>query len=138
MNYPFPAVFKLFMRFSAILLLVFVTGVSFAQKAKETTANYEDKLLYGGCWFVPHNAGVNLRFTEFSNFQFSDYDNTKGGEIVLTGKYLLDGHNLWLIYNDRPKEKFYFYKGDGVDDNYYIKGYPLKTSTYYFVHGSCD
>ena len=115
-----------------------ITGVSFAQKAKETTTNYDDKLLYGGCWFVPHNAGVNLRFTEFSNFQFSDYDNTKGGEIVLTGKYLLDGHNLWLIYNDRPKEKFYFYKGEGADDNYYINGYPLKTSTYYFVHGSCE
>jgi hypothetical protein len=81
---------------------------------------------------------VKIQFTEHSNFVFNDYDAEAGREITLTGKYLLDAHNLWFIFNDRPKQKFYFYKGDAPDGNYYFKGYPLKTSAYYFVHGNCD
>lgn len=127
------------MRFSATFLsLLFAAIIAFAQKGKESPVSYDDKLLYGGCWFVPHNAGVNIHFSEFGNFQFADYDNANGGEVIFQGKYLLDGHNLWLIYNDRPKQKFYFYKGEGADTSYYIKGYPLKTSAYYFVHGNCE
>jgi hypothetical protein len=129
---------KMYARLASSLLLLAISSVSFAQKEKEKAVTYDDKQLYGGCWFVPHNAGVNIRFSEFNNFIFADYDNSKGGEIILKGKYLLDGHNMWLIYDDRAKEKFYFYKGEGADDAYYIKGYPLKTSEYYFVHGKCD
>lgn len=120
-----------------IPVLLFFTSAAFAQKTKVTAVSYSDSMLYGGCWFVPHNSAVNIRFLEFGNFQFADYDDAKG-ELHLSGKYLLDEHNLWLIYNDRPKEKFYFTKGEGTDNNYYIKGYPLKSSRYTFVHGSCD
>lgn len=112
---------------------------SFAQKAATIpVTSFDDKLLYGGCWFVPHNAGVNIHFTEHSDFIFNDYDQEAGREISLTGKFLLDGHNLWLIFNDRPKQKFYFAKEETPGGNYYFRGYPLKTSTYYFVHGNCE
>ena len=120
------------------ILLSFVSLTSFAQKEKDKTANYDEKVLFGGCWFVPHNSEVNIRFSDFNSFQFKDYDKEKGGEVTYSGKYLLDGSNLWLIFNDQPKRKFYFYKGEGGDDNYYIKGYPLKTTEYYFVHGKCE
>jgi len=126
-----------FTYFATVLLSLSAT-VSFAQKEKAAPVSYDDKLLYGGCWFVPHNAVVNIRFTENSNFQLQEYDNNKGGEVTYAGKYLLDGNNLWLLYNDKPKQKFYFYKGEGADDGYYIKGYPLKTTEYYFVHGKCE
>jgi len=128
---------KHYIRISTTLLFLFITSISHAQKAQDKAVEYDDRLLFGGCWFVPHNAGVNLRFSENSNFKFEDFDKDKG-EVTFTGKYLLDGHNLWLLFNDKPKQKFYFYKGDGADDNYYLKGYPLKTTTYYFVHGECD
>ena len=124
--------------YTAVCLLLLTSLTAFAQKNKDKPVSYDDKLLFGGCWFVPHNSGVNIRFTENSNFAFQDRDKEKGDEVAYTGKYLLDGNNLWLIFNDKPKKKFYFYKGEGSDDNYYIKGYPLKTTEYYFVHGKCE
>ncbi|MES2701250.1 MAG: hypothetical protein V4649_01370 [Bacteroidota bacterium] len=126
-------------RYILLVALFLFAGVrSIAQKAAAAPASYDDSILYGGCWFVPHNAGINIKFSAHYNFEFNDYDTEAGREITLTGKYLLDGHSLWLIYNDRPKQKFYFYKGDPPDNNYYFKAYPLKTSPYYFVHGNCE
>jgi hypothetical protein len=122
-----------------LLYLLFVTGMhSFAQKTVIPVTAFDDSLLYGGCWFIPHNAGINIRFTGYANFVFNDYDQENGRELTLTGKYLLDGHNLWLIFNDRPKQKFYFAKEEKPGGHYYFRGYPLKTSTYYFVHGNCE
>ena len=115
---------------------LFITAVCFAQKDK--VVSYDDKMLYGGCWFVPHNTGINIRFTEHSNFKLQDTDPEQGGEVTYTGKFLLDGNNLWLIYNDKPKQKLGFYKGAGADEAFYIKGYPLKTSESYLVHGKCE
>lgn len=119
------------------ITFVLFAGHAIAQKQKKNdTPN--DKELYGGCWFVPHNATTNIRFSGFSDFVFSDYDSKAGRDITLTGKFLLDGHNLWLIYNDRAKQRFYIYKGKDGDTNYYIKGYPPDKSSYYFVHGECE
>lgn len=125
------------------LLFIFVlflsTNICFAQKDrdKEKTFSHDDKVLYGGCWFVPHNSQINIRFSEFSNFQFHNIDSSEK-EVVVTGKYLLDGHNLWLIYNDRPKQKFYFYKTEGADEHFVIRSYPVDNSEYHFVHGDCE
>ncbi len=117
---------------------IFTNGICFAQKeGKEKSFSYDDKVLYGGCWFVPHNSLVNIRFSEYSNFQFHDIDSSER-EVVITGKYLLDGHNIWLIYNDRPKQKFYFYKTEGAEEHFVIRAYPLETSEYHFVHGDCE
>lgn len=109
----------------------------FAQKANEKPVAYDDKVLFGGCWFVPHNSETNIRFSENSNFTLHDLDST-GKEMVLTGKYLLDGHNLWLIYNERPRQKFNFYKTEGTDPHFIFVAYPTEISKYRFVHGSCD
>jgi hypothetical protein len=129
--------FKLYRFVFTAVVLIFTCEVSFAQKENDKPASYNDKVLYGGCWFVPHNSGINIRFSEYSNFRFQDIDSTER-EVVVTGKYLLDGHNLWLIYDDRPKQKFYFYKTEGPEEHFVIRGYPLETSEYHFVHGDCE
>lgn len=108
----------------------------FAQKTAEKPATYDDKVLFGGCWFIPHNSEINIRFSENSNFTMHDID-ADGKELIMNGKYLLDGHNLWLIYNERPKQKFHFYKTEGADAHFIFVAYP-ETSKYKFVHGSCD
>ena len=108
-----------------------------AQKEKAQPTFYDEKILFGGCWFIPHNSEVNIRFSENSNFTLHDIDSA-GKEVVQTGKYLLDGHNLWLIYNERPKQKYNFYRTEGADAHYMFVAYPTETSKYRFVHGSCD
>ena len=119
-------------------LLCFITIIHCcAQKSPEKPMVYDDKLLFGGCWFIPHNSEVNIKFSENSNFTMHDVD-ANGKELVLTGKYLLDGHNLWLIYNERPKQKLHFYKTEGADAHFTFVAYPVETSKYRFVHGSCE
>lgn len=128
-------------KFRKYLLLIFLSTVVChncqAQKQKDIAISYDEKILFGGCWFIPHNSEVNIRFSENSNFILHDIDST-GKEVVQTGKYLLDGHNLWLIYNERPKQKFNFYKTEGADAHYLFVAYPTETSKYRFVHGNCD
>lgn len=117
------------------MLLLLTAHICFAQKEK--TISYEDKVLYGGCWFVPHNSEVNIKFSEYSNFVFHRLD-SNGKEEVVHGKFLLDGQNLWLIYNDRPKQKFYIYKTESTDPHFVIRPTPVETSAYRFVHGNCE
>ena len=117
--------------------LFFALNNCYAQKTTDKPVVYDDKVLFGGCWFVPHNSEINIRFSENSNFLLHDLDAT-GKEKVMTGKYLLDGHNLWLIYNERPKQKFNFYKTEGTDAHFIFVAYGIEASKYRFVHGSCD
>ncbi len=100
--------------------------------------DFNQNLLLGGCWFIPHSADINIRFYRDFTFKFNDYDIKRNTEVLLTGTYSLDGNDLWLNYSDESKQKFYFYKAGSPDANYYIKGLPLKTNTYYFVHGECE
>ncbi len=129
--------FKLYTFVFTAIVFTFSCNICFAQKDKDKPISYEDKVLYGGCWFVPHNSEINIKFSEYSNFRFHDIDSNEK-EVIITGKYLLDGHNLWLIYDDRPKQKFYFYKTEGADEHFVIRSYPLETSEYHFVHGDCE
>ena len=117
------------------LVLLLTSNICFAQKEK--SVSYNDKVLFGGCWFVPHNSDVNLKFSEYSNFIFHDLDSS-GKEEVIQGKYLLDGGNLWLIYNDRPKQKFSFYKTEGTDPHFVIRAISPESADLHFVHGSCE
>jgi len=117
------------------LVLVLCVNVCIAQRERSVT--YDDKVLFGGCWFVPHNSEINIKFSEYSNFTLHALD-SNGKEKVIQGKYLLDGGNLWLIYNDRPKQKFSFYRTDGNDPHFVIRGYESEASPYHFVHGSCE
>jgi hypothetical protein len=117
------------------LVLLLISHICFAQKEK--AVSYNDKVLFGGCWFVPHNSDVNIKFSEYSNFTFHDLDSS-GKEEIIQGKYLLDGGNLWLIYNDRPKQKFSFYKTEGADPHFVIHATSLESSDLHFVHGSCE
>ena len=130
---------KLYSGLLTIVILVFSHSTGFAQKDKDNgkLLSWDDKVLYGGCWFVPHNSQVNIQFTEYANFLMHDVD-ANNKEVTITGKYVLDGHNLWLVYNDRPKQKFYFYKTEGTDEHFVIRGYPVETSEYHFVHGNCE
>ena len=117
------------------LVLLLCANICFAQKEK--SASYDDKVLFGGCWFVPHNSDINIKFSEYSNFQLHDLD-SNGKEELIQGKYLLDGGNLWLIYNDRPKQKFSFYKTEGSDPHFVIRATQPETNALHFVHGSCE
>lgn len=83
-----------------------------------------------GYWFYPHAAMVNISFDRNGRFEFNDYNSTLEKEELLTGTYKLENGMLTLLYDDRPKQSFKFYKGERGDNNYYIK-----KSGYYFVKG---
>jgi hypothetical protein len=117
------------------------SGASFTQKEIKNLKKSDSNigLLLGGCWFVQHVAIIHIKFHSDFTFDFSDYD-ASNKEVLLTGTYSLNGHDLWLNYSDRSKEKFYFYKSSPPDNNYYIKRYPSKIgfSSTLFVHGECE
>lgn len=104
---------------------------SLQQKAAQTKnnelSNVENLI---GYWFVPHGATVNIRFSRNGRFEFNDYNSALEKEELLTGTYKLKNGTLILLYDDRPKQSFKFYKGEKGDENYYIK-----KSDYYFVKG---
>jgi hypothetical protein len=93
-------------------------GKPLAQGGALESTNTE-KLL--GYWFTPHAATINIRFFRNNTFVLNDYNTTLDKEERLTGNYDLKGSTLTLLYDDRPKQRFKFYKGEGADDNYYIK-----------------
>ncbi len=83
-----------------------------------------------GNWFVPHAAVINIKFNRNGRFEFNDYNTILEKDEFLTGEYKLSDGVLTLMYDDRPKQNFKFYKGEGKDNNYYIK-----KEGYYFVKG---
>jgi hypothetical protein len=83
-----------------------------------------------GYWFTPHGATVNIRFNRNGRFEFNDYNSSSEKEELLTGEFILQNGTITLMYDDRPKQNFKFYKGESGDDNYYIK-----KNGYYFVKG---
>jgi hypothetical protein len=87
-----------------------------------------------GCWFEPHNGGVDIKLMDNGQFEFNDYNDGIGKHESLKGKFSLQHEVLILFYDDRPKQKFSFTMGGGSDDNYYIKN----AAGYYFVKGTCD
>jgi len=83
-----------------------------------------------GFWFTPHAATINIKLLADKSFIFNDYNQALEREEQLTGKYEVNGNTLTLIYMDRARQNFRFYKGKGADNNYYIK-----KPGYYFVKG---
>lgn len=101
-------------------------------KSRNTEFEY---LIGGGKWFIPHNAGINIRFKKDSTFVFNDFNTKIMESEVLHGTFELIGNQLILKYNDRPKQTFKFERGKGADDdNYYI----TKGKKYYFVRSDID
>ena len=100
-----------------------------SQKANNTNqlSNIENLI---GYWFTPHGATVNIRFNRNGRFEFNDYNSSLEKEELLTGEFKLSNGTLTLMYDDRPKQNFKFYKGESGDNNFYIK-----KSGYYFVKG---
>ena len=84
-----------------------------------------------GNWFIPHAGMINIKFSRDGSFEFNDYNSNLGKEELLTGTFQLENGTLTLFYNDRPKQKFKFYKGAEGDSRFYIKG----SNGYYFVKG---
>jgi len=83
----------------------------------------KEKLI--GNWFKPGEASVNLKFYRNGRFEFNDYNSKTNEEELLVGDYELKDGTLTLNYDDRPGQKFKFYK-DGRE--FYIK-----KGSYYFV-----
>ena len=106
---------------------VSIDSVVIVGPKKNQLSNVE-KLI--GNWFVPHMTTINMRFNRNGRFEFNDYNSTFEKEELLTGEYKLSNGILTLMYDDRPKQNFKFYKGEGNDYNYYIK-----KGDYYFVKG---
>jgi hypothetical protein len=104
------------------------TTVDKTQPTKNDQLSNVENLI--GYWFVPHGATINIKFNRDGKFEFNDYNVTLEKDELLKGTYQLENGVLTLLYEDRPKQKFKFYKGEKGDDNYYIK----KTG-YYFVKG---
>jgi hypothetical protein len=83
-----------------------------------------------GNWFMPHSATINIKFNRDGRFEFNDYNSSLEKEEMLTGAFQLENGSLILLYDDRSKQNFRFYKGENGDANYYIK-----KGEYYFVKG---
>lgn len=107
-----------------------VTHASGETAAKATTDELSNVENLIGYWFVPHGASINIRFARDGSFLFNDYNTTLAKDETLHGSYQLQKGTLTLLYDDRPKQAFRFFKGDKGDNNYYIK-----KSGYYFVKG---
>lgn len=105
-----------------------ILRVDSAISAEKADASNIENLV--GFFFTPHAATINIRFYRNKTFVLNDYNSTLEKEEQLKGTYDLAGNTLTLYYDDRPKQKFKFYKGEGSDDNYYIKN-----SGNYFVKG---
>jgi len=93
--------------------------------AKDNELSNVENLL--GNWFKPHEASINIKFYRDGRFEFNDYNSQKDEEELLEGKYELKNGTLTLMYDDRPKQNFKFYRDGG---QYYIK-----KGEYYFVKG---
>jgi hypothetical protein len=78
-----------------------------------------------GKWVVPLNKNVNITFNRDKTFVFNDYNVKKHSKETLTGKYLLEGKKLVLVYSDRPRQTFIFQK------NHY-GAYYINKKNYYF------
>lgn len=103
-------------------------GEKINTKSEITEADKFEELI--GYWFTPHMATINILFKRDKTFLLNDYNSILEKEEQLTGTYELTGTTLILFYSDRPKQKFQFYKGEGNDNNYYIKN-----TGNYFVKG---
>lgn len=124
-----------------LILCILSLSVSYCQTNdssvnKKNSTVAEQKIIQNnnriiGNWFIPHNADINITFNKNGTFIFLDYNSKLEKEEILKGKYKLNGDKLILIYIDRPKQTFSFYRGSQGDDNYYIK-----KGNYYFVKSS--
>jgi hypothetical protein len=118
------------MKLLSLLLLLFCTSV----KGQQPT----EKDLIGGCWFVPHSAGINIRFYEDGKFDMNDFNVKKNESEELHGKYVIEGTRILLTYDDRPRQwvKLIYNK---VGKAYTIKvaAPSPKYSATMYVHGEC-
>ena len=118
-----------------LIVLLALPIIAFSQQKVSTKivpASSIENLL--GYWFIPHNATINIQFYRNKKFVFNDYNSVQEKDEKLTGTFTLKGSVLTLLYDDRPQQKFKFYKGAAGDTNYYIKSFGSGGS-YYFVKG---
>jgi len=75
-----------------------------------------EKLL--GYWYMPDDENVNVKFFRDKTFILNDYDGS-GTAQQHDGTFELSASTLTLLYSDRPKQSFKFYKGTG--SKYFIE-----------------
>lgn len=92
------------------------------QQVPETSI---EKLL--GNWYMPGDENVNVKFFRDKTVVLNDYD-SRGNPQTVTGTFELSGSTLTLLYDDRPKQSFRFYKGPA--GRYYIE-----SKTILFIKG---
>ena len=97
------------------------------------------KDLIGGCWFVPHSAGINIRFYEDGRFDMNDFNVKKNQMEELHGKYVIDGKKLLLRYDDRPGQWVKLIYNKVVKDfSIKVAAPSPKYSPTTYVHGECS
>jgi hypothetical protein len=117
--------------FTFLLLL----SLSLSAKCQKLT----EKDLIGGCWFIPHNATINIHFFSNNTFVFNDYNSKKDIEEKLLGKFILIGQDLYLIYDDRPKQKVkFFIRNEDKNAVIRISSINKKVADYIFIKGECE
>lgn len=99
-----------------------------ATEKKLTSSTSIENLI--GNWNLANSPVVYIKFSRDGNFEFNDYNSTKGQTEFLYGKYELSGNKLTLFYEDRAKQIFDFSMGVNGDRRYYIR-----RGNYYFVKG---
>jgi hypothetical protein len=120
------------MKFFTVFLLVSLCLTSNCQKLTEMD-------LIGCCWFIPHSATINIHFYSNHTFVFNDYNSKKNIDEKLIGKFLLVGQELYLIYNDRPKQKAkFFIRKEDENAVIRISSGTKKVADYVFLKGECD
>jgi len=73
-----------------------------------------------GYWYKPKSQ-VNVRFYPNKTFEYNDYDSVANRSQKFKGKFSLKDTELTLIFDDKSKQVFSFYKVNPGNKNYYLK-----------------
>jgi hypothetical protein len=84
-----------------------------------------------GCWKMPSRPGEMLELKADGNFNFDDYNSLTKSTEHFYGTWKKVGKEITLMYDDRPQQRFYFFKGKGG------KWALRKAGGFRFVKGDC-
>lgn len=59
-----------------------------------------------GCWKMPSRAGETLQLNRDGSFSFNDYNTSTKATENLYGTWKMSGNTVYLMYDDRPQQRF--------------------------------
>lgn len=74
------------------------------------TASAQTKDAAIGCWKMPARSGELLQLKADGNFSFDDYNSLTKATEHFYGTWKKVGKEITLMYDDRPQQRFYFFR----------------------------